>query len=190
MTKTRSTRRAFFASGGALVGAGVATAVGASALKSGETQLPMDEQLKQLRLRLAGLEDREAIRQLHLAFMTLIGQQSHASAADLFEDPAQLRVFTDQYRNQNGSAMHGAYRQSTSQQRDEVKLADDRLSATATFHVEVEVCTPVQGDCTAAKMARLQGNVADRRWEGGRFEASYVQTHRQWKIASLRYLAS
>jgi hypothetical protein len=36
-------------------------------------------------------------------------------------------------------------------------------------------------------MARLQGNVADRRWEAGQFEAKYVKSRGQWKIASLSY---
>jgi hypothetical protein len=194
-SKTKSTRRAFFVSGGAVVGAGVATAVGASALTA-DKPLPMEEQLKQLRVRLAGLEDREAIRQLHLAFTTLVEERSYNAAAELFDDHAQVQLsganaagkseirqlFADQY--------HSAYRQRTSQQRDEVKLAANHLSATATFHVEVELCTPLQGDCTAAQMARLQGNVADRRWEHGRFDASYIKTQGQWKVASLSYRAA
>jgi hypothetical protein len=194
-SKTKSTRRAFFVSGGAVVGAGVATAVGASALTA-DKPLPMEEQLKQLRVRLAGLEDREAIRELHLAFTTLVEERSYDAAAELFDDHAQVQLsganaagkseirqlFADQY--------HSAYRQRSSQQRDEVKLAENHLSATATFHVEVELCTALQGDCTAAQMARLQGNVADRRWEHGRFDASYIKTQGQWKVASLSYRAA
>jgi hypothetical protein len=38
-------------------------------------------------------------------------------------------------------------------------------------------------------MARLQGQVADRRWESGRFEATYLGRGGEWKVASLRYLA-
>jgi hypothetical protein len=150
------------------------------------------------------MEEREAIRQLHLAFTTLIEQQAYEAAAELFESqahlnlsgvsatgkPAILQLFAHQYRQQNASAIHNAYRQNTLQQRDAVMLSENRLQATATFHVDVEVCTPLQADCTAATMARLQGHVADRRWEAGRFEAKYVKTRGEWEIASLSYLAS
>jgi hypothetical protein len=201
--KTKSSRRAFFLHGGAVLGAGVATTVGASALAA-ESPAPLDEQLKRLRQQLDGVEDREAIRQLHLAFTTLIEQQAYEAAAELFESqahlnlsgvsatgkPAILQLFAHQYRQQNAAAIHNAYRQNTLQQRDAVMLSENRLQATATFHVDVEVCTPLQADCTAATMARLQGHVADRRWEAGRFEAKYVKTRGEWKMASLSYLAS
>jgi hypothetical protein len=161
-------------------------------------------QLKQLRQQLDCVEDREAIRQLHLAFTTRMEQQAYDAAAELFDEqahlnlsgvsatgkPAILQLFADQYRQQNAAAIHNAYRQNTLQQKDAVTLSEDRMHATATFHVEVELCTPLQADCTAAEMARLQGNVADRRWETGRFEAKYVKTRGQWKVASLSYLAS
>jgi hypothetical protein len=86
--------------------------------------------------------------------------------------------------------LHSAYRQRTSQPSDVLTFSDDGLQATATFDVEAEICTPLQDDCTAAQMARLQGNVADHRWENGRFEARYVKTRGQWKISSLRYIAT
>jgi hypothetical protein len=201
--KTRSSRRAFFLHGGAVLGAGVATTVGASALAA-ESPMPPDEQLKQLREQLDGVEDREAIRQLHLAFATLIEQHSYEAAVELFDEqahldlsgvsatgkPAILQLFGHQYRHQNAAAIHNAYRPNSSQQRDAVTLSENRLQATATFHVDVEVCTPLRADCTAATMARLQGHVAERRWEAGRFEAKYVKTRSEWKMASLSYLAS
>lgn len=202
-TKSKSSRRAFFVSGGAVLGAGVATAVGASAVAS-EKSMPLEEQLKQLRQQLAGLEDREAIRQLHLAFAGFVEQQRYDAAAELFAEQAHLelsgvsatgksgiaQLFAHQYGEQKAPAVHSAYRQSASQQKDSVTLSEDRLSATATFHTEVELCTPLQADCTAATMARLQGNVADRRWEAGRFEAKYVKAEGQWKVASLSYIAA
>jgi hypothetical protein len=198
--KNKSSRRAFFLNGGAALGAGVATTVGASALTR-ESPTPPDEQLKQLRQQLEGVEDREAIRKLHLAFTTLIEQQTYEAAAELFDErahldlsgssatgkPAILQLFADQYRGQGAAAIHSAYRQSSLQERDAVTLSEDRRQATATFHVEVELCTPLQGDCTVAQMARLQGHVQDRRWEAGRFEATYVKTRGQWKMASLSY---
>jgi hypothetical protein len=176
--RTRSSRRAFFLKGGAVLGTGVATAAGAAAITP-------DEQSKQLRQQLGSLEDREAIRQLHLAFMTFIENQRYEAAAALFDEQASGK---DSIREL--FATHSTYRQKLSQQKDAVTLSEDRLQAAATFHVDVEVCTPLEADCTAAEMARLQGNVADRRWEAGRFEAKYVKTRGEWKVASLNYLAS
>jgi hypothetical protein len=136
--------------------------------------------------------------------MALIENQGYEAAAALFDEHAHLdlsgvsatgkseilKLLTHDYRHQNAATFHGAYRQNTSrQQGDAVTLSEDRLQAAATFHVDVELCTPLQGDCTVAKMARLQGHVADRRWEAGRFEAKYVKTRGEWKMAFLGYLA-
>jgi hypothetical protein len=160
--KKKSTRRAFFLNGGAVLGAGVAATAGAAGLaapavaKSG-----------------GSAEDREAIRRLHLAFVSQLETQRYERAAELFSE-AQL----------------AACRQTTSEQKDEVKFSEDGLRATAMFHCEVELCTPLQDDCTAAQMARLQGMTASRRWESGRFEASYVRTRGQWTMESVSYTRS
>lgn len=207
-TKTTSTRRAFFARGSAVLGAGVATTVGAAALARtapvSEGVAPTDAQVSALREQLDAAEDREAIRQLHLSFTTLLEQERYEAAAALFAEEAHLdlsgesargqsaiaQLFESEYRHQSAAVIHRSYRQSASRQHDAVMLSEDRSRAEATFHVEAELCAPLQGDCTAAQMARLQGNVADRRWEAGRFEAKYLKTRGQWKIASLTYLAS
>ena len=152
--KKKSTRRAFFLNGGAVLGAGVAATAGAAGLAPPVAKAS------------GSAEDREAIRQLHLAFV------SSDAAAELFEE--QL----------------GVYRQTASQLNDEVRLSEDGLRATATFHCEVELCTPLQDDCTAAQMARMQGLMASRRWETGRFEASYVKTRGQWTMESVSYTRS
>lgn len=188
-TDSKTSRRRFFTQGGAALGAGVAATVGASALSPGDPMKKLRE-----------LEDREAIRQLHLAFTNLIEQQAYAAAAELFDEQAHLdlngvsatgkRAIVQQLSNRNAAAFHRAYRQSISQQSDTVALSDDDAHASATFNIEVELCTPLPDDCTAATMARLQGNVGDVRWESGRFEAKYVKTRHQWKIASLIYLTS
>jgi hypothetical protein len=52
----------------------------------------------------------------------------------------------------------------------------------------VALSTPLHGDSTVAQMARLQGQMASRRWETGRFEAQYVKARGQWKMATLSYL--
>lgn len=202
--RKQGSRRAFFRAGGAVLGAGVATAVGATAAAPG-TRVSSDEELNRLRQALASLDDREAIRQLHLAFAGFVEQQRYAAAAELFDEHAHLdlsgvraegkvgiaKLFEEAYRNQNVPVLHNAYRQSASQQRgDTVTVSEDRMHATAMFHTEAELCTPLEADCTVAAMARLQGNVADRRWESGRFEAKYVKAGGQWKVASLTWRSS
>src|SRR5687767_3016151 len=108
-TKAKSTRRAFFASGGAVLGAGVATAVGASPVASDTT-----------------IDDREAIRRLYLAFADHMEQQRYEAATNLFDERAELdlsgvtakgrsqiaRLFAYQYRDQDAPVLHRAYRQS------------------------------------------------------------------------------
>jgi hypothetical protein len=194
--KTKSTRRTFFLHGGAVLGAGVASAAGAAGVTaSGTSTLSAEEQLRQL-------QDREAIRQLHVSFTSLIEKQQYEAAADLFDEQAELQlsgvsasgksaireVFADQYRQQTCAAIHNAYRPNGSQRDDALDFAPDRQRATATYHVDVQVSAPLPVDCTAAQMARMQGQVADRWWEAGRFEAAYVKTVRgAWKMASLNY---
>ncbi len=193
--KKKSTRRAFFLNGGAVLGAGVAATAGAAAIARPAATAESR----------GSADDREAIRQLHLAFAGLVESQRYEAAADLFAEQGSLqlsggasangqaaiqRLFADQYRNQTLPTLHGGYRQTSLQQKDEVTLSENGLRATATFHCEVELCSPLQDDCTAAQMARLQGQMASRRWESGRFEASYVKTRGEWKIAALDYIAA
>jgi hypothetical protein len=166
----KSTRRAFFVSGGAVLGAGVAGTVGAAALRPSESAT---------QARGGSAEDREAIRQLHLAHVARLESEGACG------DGLAAKLFGEQ-----GNVHLGAYRQSTSQQKDDVRFSEDGLRASATFHCEVELCTPLQDDCTAAQMARLQGLTATRRWESGRFEARFVKTGGRWTMQSLSYRAS
>jgi hypothetical protein len=200
-TNTKSSRRSFFLHGGAALGAGVAATAGAAALTSDEA-LPTNGQLQQLQQQLDCAADREAIRQLHLSFTRLVENQIYEAAVELFDEQAQLelsgvsvtgkpairQLFTDHYRHQKAAAIHSAYRQNTAQQKDAVTLSENSLQASATFHVDVELSTPLLGDSTLVKMARLQGQSASRQWETGRLEAKYVKTRGQWKMASLSFL--
>jgi hypothetical protein len=176
--KKKSTRRAFFLNGGAVLGAGVAATTAATGLALAATpQASAGDGAGAGVGALGTAEDREAIRQLHLAFVArleadaTVGNQADATVRELFDEPVQL----------------GAYRQTSSQRKDEVAFSEDGLQATATFHCEVELCTPLLDDCTAAQMARLQGLMANRRWESGRFEASYEKSRGQWRMTAVSY---
>jgi hypothetical protein len=200
-SKTNSTRRAFFLQGGAALGAGVASATGAAA-KMPDKKSP-DSEVENLQERLASMTECEAIRQVQLAFAAMIETQAYEAAADLFTADARLhlsgaaasgrpaieQLFADQYRHQKAEVMHSAYRH-RDLSKDAVVLDDTRQVATATFYLDVVLTTPLPGDSTIAKMARLQGQTASRSWEPGRLEAGYVKTQGQWKIASLTWLAA
>jgi hypothetical protein len=191
--KANRSRRAFFLRGGALLGAGVATTAGAKALLADPT--PAAPELLQ------SVADCEAIRQLHLTFTDLMENQAYEAATELFHEHAQLNLsglaavgkpaiahlFAVQYRQLQAAVMHSAYRQNAAQRKDRMSISQARQQATATFHTEVQISTPLQGDSTVAQMARLQGQMADRRWESGRFDARYVKVQARWKMASLRY---
>jgi SnoaL-like domain len=205
MTESRmnGTRRAFFLRGGALLGTGVATAAAAGALLPGTSPVVPDR-LQEVQRELTRHQDREAIRQQHLAFTAAIENQAYEAAVELFDPPADLnlsglcahgkpaimRLLATQYRQQQARVLHSAYRQGPLQQQDLIAIAADGAHATATFHCDVELSAPLSADSTLAQMARLQGQVAERHWEAGRFRARYVKTNGQWKMAALRFTSS
>jgi hypothetical protein len=201
--KMNGARRAFFLRGGAVLGAGVATTAAAGALLAGSGPAVPDR-LQELQRELTGHQDREAIRQLHQAFTAALENQAYETAVELFAPDAALnlsgsgavgtaaimRLFTTQYRQQQAQVLHSAYRQRPLQPQDLVAIDADGAHATATFHCEVELSRPLPAHSTLAQMARLQGQVAERHWEAGHFEARYVKTDGQWKMAALRYRAA
>ena len=196
-SKKQSSRRAFFLHGGAALSAGIATTAAAAALPRGAS--PADE-LLQLRQRLADAAERDAIVKLQTLFTTLMTERSYEAAAALFADQATLqlsgetavgrpairRLFTERYLGQEAAVIPAAYRV---QHTPEVSLDASRLAASATIPVEVELSTPLRVDCTAAEMARLQGQMASCRWEAGRFEATFAKTRDRWQITRLIYSA-
>ncbi|HEY8509348.1 MAG TPA: nuclear transport factor 2 family protein [Steroidobacteraceae bacterium] len=185
-----NSRRAFFVRGGALLGAGVA----AAAVGRTDDAQPAQDELSRLR-------DREAIRQLHLAFAAAIEHQSYEAVAALFDERAHVdlsgvtatghaairQLFEDQYRHQKATLIHARYRQNALQHKDLITFSDDGSSANATYHVDVQLSAPLQDDCTAAQMARLQGQMAACYWEAGRLDVRYAKTEGRWKMASVRY---
>ena len=182
-----NTRRAFFLQGGAALGAGVGAAVGASAVAAAKSA-PADEQVRQLQRQLRDAQDREAILRLHTDFTRLVASGSYGQAAELFAGPAGQQ-FADRYADPD-AVIHTGYRQGVSHQIDAVVIGEDGQSATGIFHVDAEFTTPIRGDFTIARMARLQGQVADRRWESGRLEARYERADGQWKITALGFRAT
>lgn len=157
-----NSRRAFFLRGGAALGAGVAGTAAASSLAPPPPAADAD-----LQRRLGELQDREAIRELHQALLARVEQATGAGAL----------------------ATHLGYRGNAQQALDAVRISADGRHAVALWHVDVKVATPLQGDSTAAQMARLQGQHESVHWESGRLQERYEKRDGQWHLASLQYLA-
>ncbi|HEY6456742.1 MAG TPA: nuclear transport factor 2 family protein [Steroidobacteraceae bacterium] len=198
--KMNGTRRAFFLRGSAVLGAGAITTTAATALLPRSSCAAAD-QVQGLQRDLRCHQDREAIRRLHLAFTAAVENQDYDTAVELFEShaavalsgsnaigkPAIRLLFATQYRQQLAPIIHSAYRRSPLQQQDLIEIAADGAQAAATFHCDVELSSPLPSDSTLAQMARLQGQVAERHWKAGRFEARYVKIAGCWQIAALRF---
>jgi hypothetical protein len=194
-----SSRRSFFLKGGAALGAGIATGTGASVVLSRAS--PPQGEVPDLQAQLATARDREAVRGVHLAYTRMMEQREFEAAVGLFDERAELelsgetasgrsgieRLLTSGYRNQTASAVHEAYRANSRQQQDSITFSEDRRRAQAIWHVDVALGVPLHDNSTAAQMARLQGQLAERRWESGRLEVGYVNTESSWKIAKLEY---
>lgn len=182
--KYRSSRRTFFLAGGATISAGVPGA-NASAMPH------------------ASSPEHEAIRRLHVTFTGRMESHAYEAAAELFAEDAHLqlsgieaqgsaailRLLTEQYRQQLVAILHSAYRPNALQEHDDLTFSDDD-HARALWHVDVRLSRPLQVDCTIAQMARLQGQMAEVRWESGELEASYVKQGGLWKMASLLHRAT
>lgn len=178
------TRRAFFLQGGAALGAGIAA-----------TAAPARED--------TSAADLAAIRRLHRDFLAALETGRFAAAAAFFSDDARLdlsgacavgrraidSLFIVQYAERVAPMLHGAHRQSALHPQDVVTLCADRRRATATFHTEAELIRPLPADSAIARMARLQGLVAERRRESGRFEVNYARSPKGWQMTALDYFS-
>lgn len=149
--KNLTSRRAFFTSGGATLGAGVAAAAGAGAFVPAEAA--------------ASSADAEAIRRLHMAFVAAVEAQRAAGAMP----------------------SHRAYRANARQISDAIQISQGGCSASATWHVDVKVGTALEGDSTAAQMARLQGMLGEVHWESGALHARYQRANGQWRMSEMRF---
>lgn len=186
-TLGKTSRRSFFVNGGALLGAGLASA--GTVLAGTPAAASTDHAAA-----------RETIRALHARFLRHVSTGEHAAAAALFAPDARLELGAPAVRgaqaihqffaSDDATARHGAYRIPAASAEDAITVDASGASATATFGAEAELCVPLAATCTVAQMARLQGNVESRYWQPGRFDARYAKHPDGWKIADLRWSAS
>ena len=125
--------------------------------------------------RLALLEDSNAIRSLQQRCFVLLEQGAAAELSTLFSNStaAASGVYPTQ---QLASRLEEAV----------IKVASDRLTASARFLGRVQIGAPVAGNGTLQQMARLQG-VNTQWWEQGVYEAQYEKVQNEWKISALHY---
>jgi SnoaL-like domain len=202
-SKSITTRRSFFRNGGAALGAGIAGASGATAAPT-DVAASDPAELASLRSKLTAVAERRAIEQLQAQFLQLMNTGAYAAAATLFADDAKVdmsgeaangaeaiqRLLVTRYGQQLATNIHRSYRRSTAQGDDVYQLNADQRTASAQVYAEVELCCPLTGNSTPEQMARLQGQVAQSRWEQGVLAMSYTKHNNQWLIASLRYQIS
>src|SRR5512139_2523028 len=127
---SKTTRRGFFVKGSATLGAGVAAAAGAGGLAS-QPASPSPQASPPSGH--AGDAERFAILKVHQAFIADVENGRATAAAET----------------------HRAYRSNARQVSDRLALSGDGTRAEGRWHVDVKLGTPLEGDSTAAQMARL-----------------------------------
>jgi hypothetical protein len=165
-----SSRRRFFWKAGALLSAPLATATHCNA--AGRS---IDNDA--LARRLASLEDVNAIRELHEAYVQSTNRGDHAEAARLFVIPSKMeidktvrRVFADRFDDI-----------------DTVEIDPNSQTAIARVRCTVEIETMIGPGCTLVDMARGQGEGVLRRSESRVLEGSYVKHQGVWRIARMAW---
>src|SRR5690606_3906533 len=111
--------------------------------------------------RLARLEDVEAVRALHRAFVAHVNARRPDDAAALFADPAKAGLDPAMTRR--------------AAEAETVTLTADRQTATLTAACAVSTETEIDSDCTLAQMARLQGDGVIRATAARAISASFVK---------------
>jgi len=193
-------RRSFVLKGTAALGVGLASA-SANAATLFDSSQTLQEQMNQLQEKLCSLKDREALRQLHLIFTTLLENKAYDAVVELFAEDAVVelhdmklagkaavkKLFMEEYKEQKTSSLHTAHRRDQSQKQDLVSVSWDRKQASASFHNQVLICNPIRGQSVLADMARQQGMMAQSYWENGRYDIDFARIRDQWQISRLSY---
>ena len=198
--EVNKSRRSFFLKGTAALGAGLASASAGAATLFDSSQT-LQQRMNQLQQKLDSMEDREALKQLHLVFTALLENKAYDAVVNLFAEDAILemhgmnlagkaavkKLFMEKYKEQKTSSLHTIHRRDQSQKQDLVSISTDRKQASASFYDQVLICTPIRGQSVLADMARQQGMTAQSYWENGRYDIVFTRIRGQWKISRLSY---
>lgn len=149
------------------------------------------------------LEDANAVRTLHRTLEVRLHEGRYEEVLELFAENAEVvyngglfkgqkgirRLYCDLFRSgMTGKKIEPApgFEIDTV---DTVEMAANGKTATGRFPYSIQVGTPMQGESSLVKMARLQGEGIRKWWEGGTYEVTYVKAGRSWKIRKLEYRA-
>ena len=193
-------RRSFFLKGTVVLGTGLASA-SAGAADLFDSPQTLRQQMNQLQQKLSAMKDREALNHLHLVFTALLDNHAYDAVVELFADHASvelhdvslegkaavMKLFMEGYGEQTTSSLHTAHRRDQSQQQDLISVSRDRKQASASFHDQVLISTPIRGQSVLADMARQQGMTAQSHWENGRYDIAFTRVNDRWLISRLHY---
>ncbi len=160
-TSIRPTRRLFFGAAGAAAAAPLAFVAPAMAAK------PTGDDLA---VRLARLEDQDALRTLQAAYVRHVNAQSRSDLEALFAEAAAAHLDATVRSLIGEPAVDG------------IQIAPNGLTATVRGSYLVETATPIDGEGTVVSMARLQGDGVVRKSERRTLAISAVKVDGAWKI--------
>jgi hypothetical protein len=198
-------RRSFIWKTGAAMSAVLASTVAGISKPKADPDASLKDQVDRLSNQVASLQDASAIRRLHQAYESHLDQGRYEEAVNMFADDGEVvfngGVFAGRDRGisrlyckhfspgLSGKKIEPApgYSQDSEQLQDVVEVAEDRMSAKASFPYSIQVGRPMSGNSPLVEMARLQGEGILKWWEAGIHEASYVKAGDSWKIKRLEY---
>lgn len=165
-------RRSFLRSGGAGLGA----LLGAAAVAQDAAAATSDQDLQQLRRELEMLQSREQILAL----------RQHCLAALSAQDAQWL----EQFAQGEPLWLQGSCRAPAGAGAADPHIAADGTHASLSVALEVALERAIEGNSTAAQMARLQGQeLADLRWQPGTLHLTLRRRNSRWQIESLRFVS-
>lgn len=199
-------RRSFMWKVGAVLPAGLASAVSALSRSRDDDQEPNDL-ADRLSRQLGIVEDEKAIGRLHRTYETALNAGRYEDVLELFTVDAEVvfnggvfrkrsgglrRLYCERFKSgRTGGRIEPApgFQPDSTSQEDHIRVAPDRQSAGASFPFSIQVGMPILPDSPLVRMARLHGEGVRNWWEGGIYEISYVKATGGdgWKIRRLEY---
>jgi hypothetical protein len=203
-------RRSFMWKMGAAMSAAAATVLPGMAHTRADRGVGLDAEVNRLSARLGILEDENAIRRLHQTYEAGLDSGRYEEVVSLFAEDGEVvfnggvfrgrqsgvsRLYRDCFSPGSTGKKIGpapASQASTRQQQETIKVASDRLSASAQFPYSIQVGAPMAPDSQLVNMARLHGEGILKWCEAGSYEASYAKDSKDggWKIKRLEYRVS
>jgi len=196
-------RRSFIWKIGAGASAALASTVGMASVRTGADTATADAPGLQVAL----LQEEKALRKFHQAFEQAMDKGLPEEVIGMFTDDAEVvfnggvfskrshgvsRLYRDHFPSgKTGRKMEPApgFELEAGQQRENVEVSPDLLSAKAVFPYSIQVGMPIETESSLASMARLHGEGARMWWEGGEYRVHYRKdaADGDWKISRLEY---